>query len=129
MFHAAGGVVTERPEDGPLRVVVIHRPRHGDWTLPKGKRERDETDEACALREVEEETGLRCRPLRALGETSYRVGSEPKTVRWFELTPASGILVAGDGVDDAHWLALDEARELLTHDGERALLARLESPS
>ena len=41
-------------------MLLVHRPKYDDWTLPKGKREPGETDEECALREVEEETGLRC---------------------------------------------------------------------
>jgi len=43
------------------RILLVHRPRYDDWTFPKGKAEGDETDEHCALREVLEETGLRCR--------------------------------------------------------------------
>ena len=46
--------------DAGLEVLVVHRPRYDDWTFPKGKAERGETDEECALREVEEETGLVC---------------------------------------------------------------------
>ena len=53
--RAAGGVIVR---DG--RVAVVHRPRYDDWSLPKGKADRGESDEACALREIEEETGLRC---------------------------------------------------------------------
>ena len=41
-------------------MLVVHRPAYGDWTFPKGKCERGESDEDCALREVEEETGLVC---------------------------------------------------------------------
>ncbi|HEV2770779.1 MAG TPA: NUDIX domain-containing protein, partial [Solirubrobacteraceae bacterium] len=52
---AAGGVVVR---DG--RLAVVHRPRYDDWSLPKGKLDAGESWEGCALREVEEETGLRC---------------------------------------------------------------------
>ena len=45
--------------DGP-EVAVVHRPRYDDWSLPKGKLEPGEGWEQAALREVEEETGLRC---------------------------------------------------------------------
>ena len=54
-LRAAGGIVIR---DG--RVLLVHRPKYDDWTFPKGKAEDGETDEACALREVLEETGLTC---------------------------------------------------------------------
>jgi 8-oxo-dGTP diphosphatase len=57
--RAAGGVVVRDAPGGP-EVLVVHRPEYDDWTFPKGKAEPGETDEACALREVEEETGLVC---------------------------------------------------------------------
>ncbi len=68
--RAAGGVVV-RERGGHREVLVVHRPRYDDWTLPKGKAKAGETDEECALREVEEETGLRCRLERELGSVSY----------------------------------------------------------
>ena len=55
--RAAGGVVSRY---GGKDVIIVHRPKYDDWSLPKGKAENGETDEACAVREVEEETGLRC---------------------------------------------------------------------
>ncbi len=59
MIRAAGGLVVRESDDG-LVVLVVHRPQYDDWSFPKGKASAGETDEACALREVEEETGLRC---------------------------------------------------------------------
>src|SRR5947209_14725506 len=64
--RAAGGLVV----DGN-RVLLVHRPKYDDWTFPKGKAERDETDEDCALREVREETGLDCELVSAAGTTEY----------------------------------------------------------
>ena len=71
---AAGGVVYRRNGEDELEVLLVHRPRYGDWTLPKGKLHRGESHEEGALREVEEETGLRCE----LGRGSFepRHGSE-----------------------------------------------------
>ncbi len=60
VVRAAGGVVSRQNERGELEVLLIHRPHRRDWTFPKGKVDAGETDEACALREVEEETALRC---------------------------------------------------------------------
>jgi 8-oxo-dGTP diphosphatase len=64
--RAAGGVVTR---DG--RVALVHRPKYDDWTFPKGKLDPHEDFEQAALREVEEETGLRCRLGSELPTTSY----------------------------------------------------------
>jgi 8-oxo-dGTP pyrophosphatase MutT (NUDIX family) len=55
-------------------VVLVHRPRYDDWTFPKGKAHRGESDEDCALREVEEETGLRCELGEELPSTAYLDG-------------------------------------------------------
>ena len=76
VVRAAGGVVLR---DGPegREVLLIHRRRYGDWTLPKGKCDPGEHDEDCALREVEEETGLVCELLHELsgdGRTSTARG-------------------------------------------------------
>ena len=79
--RAAGGIPV-REELDELQVLVVHRPQYDDWTFPKGKCEPGETDEDCAVREVEEETGLRCALGVELPSTSYTDGhGRPKTVR------------------------------------------------
>jgi len=60
-IRAAGGAVWRRSGEGPIEVVLIHRASYDDWSLPKGKVERGETDEIAAVREVEEEAGVLCR--------------------------------------------------------------------
>ena len=119
--RAAGGVVRRGDE-----IAVVHRPRYDDWTLPKGKAEPGETDEECAVREVDEETGLRCEAGRLVGTTSYtdRHG-RPKTVRFFELTVLDGEFAANDEVDELRWLAPIDAMALLTYAPERELVGRL----
>src|SRR6266487_1936100 len=56
MVRAGGGVLRRRPDNGHYEYAVVHRPKYGDWSLPKGKVDPGESDEQAALREVEEET-------------------------------------------------------------------------
>jgi 8-oxo-dGTP diphosphatase len=118
--RAAGGVVLDA--DG--RVVLVHRPKYDDWSLPKGKLDPDETFEQAALREVEEETGLVCRPVRELPSTEYRdQKGRPKLVRYWLLRVESDLgFVPGDEVDELRRLPPEEALALLTYDRDRDVL-------
>jgi 8-oxo-dGTP pyrophosphatase MutT (NUDIX family) len=121
--RAAGGVVWRRRTSGVVEVLLVHRPKYDDWTLPKGKCEPGEDDLACALREVEEETGCVCEPGVELASTSYRDGKgRPKTVRYWAMTPISGSFEADDEVDEARWMALPEAADELSHARDRTVL-------
>ena len=80
--EAAGGVVLD--DDG--RVALVHRPRYDDWSLPKGKLDAGESFEEAALREVEEETGMRCRLLDELDPVEYRDNKgRQKLVRYWRM--------------------------------------------
>ena len=120
MIRAAGGVVVR---DG--RVLVVHRPGHADWSFPKGKLEGDETWEEAALREVEEETGLRCELGDEVGRTNYEVQAGPKEVRYFLMT-CDGEPRAQNEIDEVRWVTLAEARDRLTYDYDRELVVTLE---
>jgi 8-oxo-dGTP diphosphatase len=123
--RAAGGAVVRDGAEG-VEVLLVHRPKHRDWSLPKGKAERGETDEDCALREVEEETGLRCSLGRELPSTRYRdAQGRPKLVRYWEMRPLGGVARPLAEVDDVRWLPLNEAREQLTWDRDADVIAAL----
>jgi 8-oxo-dGTP diphosphatase len=124
LVRAAGGVVLRgRPA---AEVAVVHRPRYDDWSLPKGKLESGESFEQAALREIEEETGWRCRLGRRLGDRTYRDHKgRDKLVRWFLMEPLEGRFEPGDEVDEMRWLPLPEAIELLDYEHERSLLDEL----
>jgi 8-oxo-dGTP pyrophosphatase MutT (NUDIX family) len=121
VVRAAGGLVVS---DG--KVLLVHRPKYDDWTFPKGKAEPGESDEACAVREVEEETGLRCQLRDELPQTRYADSKgRPKRVRWWRMEPVSGAFVPTDEVDELRWLDPDEAPTLLSYDRDLALLDAL----
>ena len=124
IVRAGGGLVWRRTGSGDVEIVLVHRPAYGDWSYPKGKLESGESEEAAALREVEEETGLRCRLGPELGTTEYRDSrNRRKTVRYWQMRAVGGSLAAANEVDDARWVPLEEAPHLLSYDRDRGLLA------
>ena len=117
-IRAAGGVVLHEGQ-----IAVVHRPKYDDWSLPKGKLEPGETWEEAALREVEEETGLRVRLEQPLTTTHYTVSGGPKSVRWWRMS-----VVDHDGrepdreVDQVRWVTPEEAMRLLNYEPDRLLV-------
>jgi 8-oxo-(d)GTP phosphatase len=114
LVEAAGGVVLRGARDA-REVLVVHRPQHDDWTLPKGKLEGAEDPAAAALREVEEETGWSCSVGPWLPEVRYLdARGRPKRVRFRVMRP-----VTQDGwspsieIDEVRWVrAADAPRQL-----------------
>jgi 8-oxo-dGTP pyrophosphatase MutT (NUDIX family) len=126
--RAAGGVVVRALAKDQLEILLVHRPRYDDWTLPKGKAAAGESDEQCALREVEEETGLRCTLGRELAPTEYvDRKNRPKVVRYWEMTPIAGIAAGHNEVDYVVWLPLVEAIKKLTYARDVAVLRSLDA--
>jgi 8-oxo-dGTP diphosphatase len=118
-IEAAGGVVVRDGE-----VALVHRPRYDDWTLPKGKLDQGESFEGAAVREVEEETGVRARLVRELPATEYRVGQRRKIVRyWLMDVEHEGPFQPNEETDQLRWVTPEEALRLLTYDRDRDLLA------
>ena len=122
MVEAAGGVVLREGQ-----VLLVHRPRYDDWTLPKGKLDPGEGFEEAALREVEEETGLRCTLVRELPSTEYRDHKDrPKVVRyWLMEVESDPGFEPNDEVDELRWLAPGDAPAQVTYERDRDVLAAL----
>ena len=119
---ASGGVVWRRAEGG-IELALVHRPRYDDWSLPKGKLDPGESWEDAALREVEEEIGLRCRLGHELPPTSYRDNKgRAKVVRYWMMEPLDGEFEPSHEVDEVRWLPPAAADRLLSYDHDRELL-------
>ena len=127
LVRAAGGLV-RREGPGGVELVLVHRPAYDDWSFPKGKLNAGESELEAALREVEEEVGVRCEVGPEIGSISYTDGrGRPKTVRYWEMRVADGdVLAPANEVDDARWVPLETAAAMLTYDHDRLLLERLE---
>ena len=125
VVHAAGGVVTRTDLDGTLEILVVHRPRYDDWSLPKGKLEPGESTEDAARREIAEETGVVVELGAPLPNTEYvdRHG-RPKVVHYWIMTPVSTTAwEPNDEVDEMRWITASEAATLLTYEHDRRLIA------
>ena len=127
---SAGGIVV-RHEKGQPWLVVGSRRRERDgrtWTLPKGTPDPGETREETALREVQEETGLKVRITGRWTPSSTGSSSRGtrihKTVHYFLMEPAGGDLAKHDHeFDEVRWVPFDAAVTMLTFETERTLVA------
>ena len=128
---SAGGIVV-RYESGRPWLVIGSRRRERDgwtWTLPKGTPDPGESREETAVREVEEETGLKVRitgPLDSIEYWFVQSGRRiHKTVHYFMMEPTGGNLAGHDHeFDEVRWIPFDAAPSTLTFETERALVAR-----
>jgi 8-oxo-dGTP diphosphatase len=131
--RAGGGVVRRRTKNGAVEYAVVHRPRYDDWSLPKGKVDPGETDEEAALREVEEETGVRCTLGPELEATRYRDRKgRLKHVRYWLMEPVDGKTPKfrpNHEIDEVRWCSAADAGKLLSHDHDRKLIAEAEARS
>jgi 8-oxo-(d)GTP phosphatase len=114
MTRAAGAVLWRHDGVG-IEIAVIHRPRYDDWSFPKGKLKSGEHILLAAVREVEEETGVRPRLGRRLPARTYLKGGRSKRVDYWAATGDPGMFVPGDEVDRVEWLPVSYAEQRLTY--------------
>jgi 8-oxo-dGTP diphosphatase len=137
VVRAAGGIVLRRAPGGEgWQVLLVHRPRYDDWSLPKGKADPGESDEETALREVEEETGLRCTLGARAGRTRYRDSKgRDKIVHYWLMEPesgaatADGTFVPNDEVDEVRWCGVTDAVAMISYAHDRKMLSKAPVPS
>lgn len=121
---AGGAVVTrEHPVRG-AEVVIIHRKRYNDWTLPKGKVEAGEPVPVCAIREVHEETGVTIRLSVPLDTITYEAGNAGlKKVDYWGGVVLDSVRRAPDAeVDVVSWLPVRTALSRLTYSHDHFLV-------
>ncbi|MFD7732501.1 NUDIX hydrolase [Kitasatospora phosalacinea] len=107
------------------RIALVHRPKYDDWSLPKGKLDPGEGWRAAALREVLEETGMRCVLGAELPVQHYLAQGRPKEVRYWAAVPTGGAFRPNREVDRLEWLPPKRAKERLTHPRDRVLVDAL----
>jgi len=120
----AAGAVVLRGEGDDQEVLLIHRQRYDDWSLPKGKGKVDELSPATAVREVLEETGYVVRLGLRLPTIRYNVSRGPKSVEyWRAVVVEEREFVPNDEVDRTKWMKVAKAMQKLTYNTERRVLA------
>ncbi len=123
VIEAAGGVILDAG-----KVVLVHRPKYDDWSFPKGKLDKGESYEKAAVREVEEETGLRCELGAFITEIEYPVEGVRKVVRFWCMAVRSGrtdLRPPTEEVDSVRWCPVDDAYSLLSYDVDREILRQV----
>ncbi len=128
---AGGAVVCRENPDRGTEVLIVHRKRYDDWTLPKGKLDVGEALPVCAVREVEEETGVTIRlgvPLDSIRYETAKTG--PKKVEYWGGTMLRAEHRAPDDeVDVVSWLPVRAALGRLTYTHDHDLVEQyLEQP-
>ena len=127
---SSGGVIFRPSPRGP-KVALISRQGSTIWCLPKGLIEKGESLEETALREVEEETGLKGKLLRRIGEIRYWYVSEEERAKFFKVVTFFLLRRTGGStrhhdfeVDEAAWFSLPEALKRLSYPSERKIMRR-----
>ncbi|MCY3563242.1 MAG: NUDIX hydrolase [Acidimicrobiia bacterium] len=129
VIRAGGGLVFRFSSAGQPEVLVVHRPRYDDWSLPKGKNDPGETSRAAAVREVWEETGYRCRVIGPVGRREYATGGGWKQVDYYAMAPRSHTgFQPGSEVDEVRWIPVSDTR-LLTYAFDQRLVEDADYPT
>lgn len=124
MIRAAGALLWRENSQLEIEIALIHRPRYGDWSLPKGKVDDGETTLQCAYREVFEETGVKAQFTRELGSVEYQESGESKRVKyWAAKAPLSSQqFIVNEEVDEIRWLTPVDATTLASHDSDKSII-------
>ncbi len=123
----AAGTIPWRHHEGRLEVALVHRPKYGDWSWPKGKLDPDELLPVAAVRETLEETGLEVHLGTPLRPTAYTVLTKEQSVATKYVYYWAARVVGGTGalvneIDELAWLDPQEAWQRLDYARDREQL-------
>lgn len=125
----AAGALTWREKGDGVQVLLIHRPRYDDWSIPKGKLDKGEPFPVAAVREVAEETGYRVRLRRPLPTATYLMpDGRTKVVQYWAATVRAKIAPGPTNpqeVDEFRWVPLDKAQKMVTRQNDQVPIAAL----
>jgi len=122
VIQAAGGIIW-KVEDQQKKLAIVHRHKHKDWSLPKGKLDPGETWKKAALREVLEETGCVGKIKSYAGSISYVLNGKPKIVLFWHMHIKEVAAEKMNGeVDEIRWLTVEEALEIMDYEDEKDLI-------
>ena len=132
--YSAGGIVVKRDGDD-VKVLVTQHSKHHGWDFPKGHIESGESSAQAALREVQEETGVKAEIIDKVGQTEYFYYEDKQSLRSSSSQDSTAGLkekvfktviyflmkYVGEGeattafeVSEKVWLPIDEVEERLT---------------
>lgn len=122
VIQAAGGVLWKK-DGNQKKLAVVHRHKHKDWSLPKGKVDHGETWKEAALREVLEETGFQAKIKKYAGSISYLLDGKPKVVLFWHMKIKSEKKSKMNGeVDEIRWVTIEEAKKILDYPEELKII-------
>jgi len=125
LIRAAGGVAWRPGPDGRPQVLLVHRRKYDDWSLPKGKTEPGEPLPVAAVREVLEEGGARLALGRRLISVRYNVGGRPKRVHYWaaRVLSVDSRAIPNAEVDEVAWLTAERAVKKVSYPHDHGVLA------
>jgi phosphohistidine phosphatase SixA/8-oxo-dGTP pyrophosphatase MutT (NUDIX family) len=124
MLIRAAGAVAWRPGPEGAEILLVHRAKYDDWSLPKGKVEPGEPLPVTACREVGEEGGAVITLGTRLAPARYKVNGNPKQVDWWaaRATSVDDGAVPNHEVDQAIWLPLAQALKRVSYKQDVSVL-------